>query len=184
MKTTATLAMLAMAGTSALAEKRITVCMQRGSNSLTVVHQAQTIVSKIYAGIGVKIEWYRDSRSCPAEGIRISLDTNTNGAFHPGALAYARPYEGTHIRIFYDRLQTSVNPNGVPSRLAHIVAHEIGHLLQGIARHSDSGIMKAVWDADDFQQMAWNPLEFTKTDVELIHLGLASRESRLRASAR
>ena len=184
MKITATLAMAAVVGTTALAaEQRITVCMQKGTDSLTV-YQAQAIISKIYAGIGVKIDWHREWRSCPEEAIRISLDTHTDGAFLPGALAYALPYEGTHIRIFYDRLQKSVNPTRVPSRLAHIVAHEIGHILEAVVWHSDRGIMKAAWDADDYTQMSWKPLEFIAADVELIHRGLDSRESRLRASAR
>ena len=34
--------------------------------------------------------------------------------FLPEALAYALPYEGTHIVVFYDRLQERGQPNGCP----------------------------------------------------------------------
>ena len=55
------------------------------------------------------------------------------------------------------------------------LVHEITHVLQGIDRHSDSGVMKALWTAQDYFQMRVEALPFAPEDVELIHLGLASR---------
>ena len=56
------------------------------------------------------------------------------------------------------------------------MVHEITHILQGISRHSDSGVMKANWSGEDFQQMRYKPLPFTEQDVVLIHRGLKMRK--------
>jgi len=85
------------------------------------------------------------------------------------------PYEGAHIRVFYDRI---VESGPEPLReylLAHVLAHEIAHLLQGLIRHSDRGLMKPHWDPKDLAQMSFKPLPFTQQDIDLIHQGLRSR---------
>ena len=65
----------------------------------------------------------------------------------------------------------------VPALLGHVLAHEITHVLQGINRHSDGGVMKAEWDAADFEQMRSRTLPFTETDVILIERGLIARDA-------
>ena len=69
-------------------------------------------------------------------------------------------------------------PNQVHAVLAHVLVHEITHILQGLSRHSESGVMKARWDSQDFAQMSWKPLPFTAEDVDLIQRGLAARDAR------
>jgi hypothetical protein len=59
--------------------------------------------------------------------------------------------------------------------LAHVIVHEVTHVLQGVSGHSDSGIMKAWWTPKDYEQMEWAPLPFTANDIALIQLGLAKR---------
>ncbi len=58
------------------------------------------------------------------------------------------------------------------------MAHELGHVLEGIVRHSDSGIMKAQWNTRDRLQMLVHPLSFSSADVDLIELGLARMTAR------
>lgn len=60
----------------------------------------------------------------------------------------------------------------VHSLLGHVLAHEITHILQGIDRHSQEGVMKAHWTTEDIVQMARQPLPFEQKDVMLIHRGL------------
>jgi hypothetical protein len=93
----------------------------------------------------------------------------------PHALAYAMPYEGTRIVIFFDRVQQAVDPRSVPALRAHVIAHELGHILEGVISHSATGLMKANWDEDDPSEMAWKPLPFAPVDVFLIHQGLLHR---------
>lgn len=59
--------------------------------------------------------------------------------------------------------------------LAHVLVHEITHILQGTCRHSDTGIMKARWTHQDYMEMGQKPLSFTEKDLQLIRTGLAKR---------
>jgi hypothetical protein len=89
----------------------------------------------------------------------------------PGSLAYAVPREGSHITVFIDRIEQMRAPSNV---LAHVMVHEITHLLQGIGRHSATGVMKEVWTAGDFGGMRLRPLSFTPLDKDLIYSALAA----------
>jgi hypothetical protein len=154
---------------------KVTVCTGTGvNNDFTLVESsAKTLATRIFADAGVHIDW-RWSRHCPMHAIRISFSTSTPRNRLPGALAYSKPFEGVHIEIFYDRVrQNSIYPYRV---LAHVLVHEITHILQGTAVHSEIGIMKARWTPEDFANMRVKSLPFTPADLELIHLGLAARE--------
>ena len=63
-----------------------------------------------------------------------------------------------------------------------MLAHEITHILEGISRHSKSGIMKAQWDDAERYRMWSEALAFAQVDVELIHLGLDARAAHLPAN--
>jgi hypothetical protein len=154
------------------AEKRaVTVCLNQGN--LAAVARAKAITSQIFGTAGVGIDWHNDERFCAASNdrITITLSETTNADQLPGALAFAMPYDGRRIVVFYDRVLTTVTGAQVPSLLAHVLAHEITHMLQGFSRHSASGIMKAKWDSRDFADMRQNNLCFTAEDVALIHRG-------------
>lgn len=92
----------------------------------------------------------------------------------PSALAYALPYEGVNIEAFFDRVPGN-NDAERAAVLGYVLVHEIAHILQGVARHSESGIMKAQWDKADFVRMRLVPMSFTEEDVDLIHRGLKAR---------
>lgn len=156
------------------ADFRVPVCLdyERGGD-LTAVSLSETIASMMFRKIGVTLIWV-NSKSCPPDGIRISLTGHTPATLHPGALAYATPYEGTHIRIFRDRIEAT-RPALVPHLLAHVLVHETIHILQGVSRHSESGVMKAHWDDPDFARMLRTELPIFPEDIELVHLGVEKR---------
>ena len=169
--------------TTPLAPKVI-ICLEYGTD-LSVTSRAQMIASEMFAKIGVATEWHGD-HSCPARrDIVIRLRGDTPFDYRPGALAEAYPYEGAHIRVFYDRVQQSVHPRVVPNLLAHVLVHEVTHLLEGVNRHSESGVMKALWDEQNHVAMVSKPLPFAPEDVRLIHAGIerrfASRTAAVRA---
>jgi hypothetical protein len=129
----------------------------------------------MFAGIGVEIDWQSNVNQCPAGGIRIHLSFHTPESLKPGALAYAKPYEGTNILLLYDRIAEIPCRRQIPYVLGHVLAHEITHILQGISRHSASGVMKARWTINDLAGMSIHPLRFEEEDVDLIYQGLARR---------
>jgi hypothetical protein len=159
-------------------KQAVAVCMSPGGNA-TLVFQARIIASKIYAEIGVKIKWHDDPRDCasPRDGIVITLSRDTPADSHPGALAYASPFERTHIVLFHDRVMTSTTQQMLPTLVAYVLVDEIGHILQGVARHSEGGIMKARWERPDFEEMRRGSLRFNNIDLILIHDGLDKRSA-------
>ena len=104
--------------------------------------RAQTITAGMFAGIGIKVEWI-DVRACPPGVIHISISSPASRIGAPGMLAYALPYEGTQVVIFYDRVEQTVEHPKVPALLAHVMAHEVTHILEGLNYHSAEGLMKA-----------------------------------------
>ena len=172
---------IAATGISAPAEERaeaITVYLHDHAgipNQIT--YSAKAIASNMFAAAGIHVEW-RTGKAKPAGGgarpIEISFEKDARRGFRPGTLAYALPFEGAHIRVFYDRVQeeTESNPSWL---LAHVLVHEITHILQGLCHHSPEGIMKAQWTASDIAAMRCRPLRFTPDDIELIRAGMAFR---------
>jgi hypothetical protein len=77
----------------------VTVCLE-GSARFGADLFAESIVSKMFTGIGVVIDWRRGLRDCPDDAIVISLIHDMPDTLLPGALAHAFLYEGKHIRVF------------------------------------------------------------------------------------
>ncbi len=161
--------------------RRVTVCVEDRLNDLA--RHAQAIASAMFAAVGVTLEWHDEVSSCQRQpdAMVVSFMMSTPKKFHPGALAYALPYEGVHIQVLYDRIARA-DPELVPSLMANVIVHEITHILQGIDRHSTDGIMKAVWNSSDYTRMKRGQLRFTAIDVEMIHDGFAARTARHAAS--
>jgi len=156
------------------ADLRVPVYMDyQSAGDLRAANESKAIASRMFRGMGVTLIWV-NAKSCPSDGIHISLTGHTPATLHPGALAYATPYQGTEIRVFRDRIEAAT-PALVPHLLAHVLAHEIIHILQGCVRHSDHGLMKAQWDGADRSQMLWGDLPIAQEDVDLVHLGIAKR---------
>jgi len=139
-------------------------------------NQAEDLASSMFASIGVKIDWRNGEpdASSSTQALAIRLARNTPKTGKPGALAYAQRYGGVHIVVFWDRMECELTPIEL---LAHVMVHEITHILEGVSRHSESGIMKEHWSADDHRMMKTHPLSFAAEDVHLIHRGLAARNS-------
>lgn len=125
---------------------------------------------------------HQPSDTCGAP-IVVQIE-NANGYLGPvEALAYAKPYKqtGTCIRVFLDRVlaldpgRLSRNPLFGNALLAHVMAHEVTHVLEQIDRHSTHGVMKARWSWDDYQRMELHLLPFAPEDADLIRSGLAKR---------
>jgi hypothetical protein len=143
------------------------------------------MASKMFAAIGVRIDWRRHMRDCaPGDGsIAIDLAYKTPQGKFPGAFAYALPYEGTHIVVFFDRILETAGRGRAAFLLAYVLVHEITHIVQGVVRHSTSGIMKAQWESGDCFDMTGQRVVFAPEDVRLIYQGLDRRQFRLAEAA-
>jgi hypothetical protein len=122
---------------------------------------AMAKASSRFLSAGVKLDWHSEASDCKGrpDAMVVSFRAMTPKSFHPGALAYAFPYEGVHIEVFYDRI-AQADPALLPSLMANVIVHEMTHILQGIDRHSASGVMKALWTSSDYTLMKRGLLRF------------------------
>jgi hypothetical protein len=117
----------------------------------------------------------------------VVITLRENSASVPGsrdALASSNPFstEGPCITVRMDRLRLMVqrNPLRTGFLLGHVLAHEIGHVLQQIDHHSEAGVMKSGWSDGEIASMTKHRLGFTALDRKLILEGLAGRGPRSR----
>ena len=116
-----------------------------------------------------------DADTCHAP-IHLQIENATQYQGAASALAYSTPYgnSGTAIHVFQDRVFLGKTRRQAVSVLAHVMAHEITHVLQGIDRHSDEGVMKACWSVEDYPKMYSGQLRFAEQDVQLLHLAVVN----------
>jgi len=139
---------------------------------------AEALASRIFAAGGLELSWRTGlPAATPALSeltFVITVADQTPADRKPGAMALALAYEGVHLTVYYDRVTdlAKFNPDPV---LGHVFVHEITHLLQGVDRHSETGLMKARYTSEDAFHMLTRPLLFTQEDISLIHLGIAHR---------
>lgn len=157
----------------------IDVCIEYDQQA-RLVQTAQPVAARLLAAADVTLRWHTGFKGCPENALRVAMQEHTSPSEHPGALGYAQPYEKATIRVFLDRVVAS-QPGGPESGsaisvlLGHVLAHEIAHLLEGVVRHSDTGLMRARWTAEDKKRMRTAPLSWDPADIEMIRTGLAAR---------
>ena len=178
MKTQRLAAMLAMtaaslgaAGQSAMTQKAtVMICMDSDSHALEGV---RLLTAAMFARIGVRIAWHT-LEACPvgvdAIQVRLFRDSTSVHNVSSEALAATQPYART-VTVFLDRVKELNRSLGI-SVMAVVLAHEITHVLEGINRHSATGIMKARWDNHDNFEIGRQTLAFAQDDIELIYDGL------------
>jgi hypothetical protein len=166
-------------GPAGVAAGTVTVCDEDRSELAFGVARMQ--VTGMYARIGVTLVWH-DTKHCPDGALRISFFHGNAARYPSEQLGYALPYEGSQIVIFWERIAATASKGDAAQLLAHVMAHEIGHVLEATSRHSASGLMKAHWDKADVRDLCWKPMPFAEEDIQLIYLGLKERASRPFAS--
>jgi hypothetical protein len=151
-----------------------------------VMAQAKKTAAGMFAGIGVRVAWANEGADGgPAASVvlHVIITDRPQAGLPDGAVAFAQPFAGgtKAITIMWTLVQARCPnpPSLAPTLLAHVMVHEIAHVLGGVDYHSRAGVMKARWTAEDYRAMLWKPLPFTEYDVDVIRSGLA----RLRARA-
>jgi hypothetical protein len=159
-------------GRAQSSEPILMVCLDPNGKA-AAIDPGRSVATQIFRRAGIRIEWRSSERPCLAgSGIVVTVCFTTPNDEHPGALAYALPYERTHIVLLFDRILEAIPRPGAPSLMGYVLAHEIGHMLQGVNRHSTTGIMKAHWNYLDYGDMQLGRLKFTGEDLALIRDGL------------
>jgi hypothetical protein len=165
----------AAAGASGAAKREpdIVVFVSANGEDPAVIGLAEGEARKILAGAGISVEWGvgKPEHDRPAKVILAVVRQQDDPSFKPGALGFTTVGEGAGavIQIFAGRIHCGRAASQEPPILAHVLVHEITHILEGVDRHSDDGIMKAHWNSEDFRRMAYCYLNFAPEDLRLIH---------------
>jgi len=155
--------------------KRVSVRVENyGTTPLQVRVLAQLMASRIFASIGVKIEWR--PRADARNVIEVRLRRDTPEEFLPGALGYANPFEISAPRVYvlYDRVLATNARSRLGYVLGHVIAHELAHAIERSDGHAREGVLKARWAPRDLAQMEIEPLGFTDSDAALIRAGVSA----------
>ena len=174
-----------LAGFSAHAgECEVMVYVSSGPVPFGVVGRAEAMATAMFREVGVQIRWRRGGLHASAAedacvaplGVVLDADA-TQAQVSPDAYAYATPFAdfGTCIHVFLNRIAEGRDREFEVILLAHVLAHEITHVLERTCRHSADGVMKAHWDLPDYERMKSHSLYFATEDVASIHLGIARR---------
>jgi hypothetical protein len=103
------------------------------------------------------------ARDLPATALGMSIIDRENGFSR-----YAHIYRTSVRRFASDSGLAESNVLGLA------IAHELGHVLMG-RRHSERGIMKAVWTKQDIDLMKERRLRFTSADRVELHEAITAR---------
>ena len=186
MKTAWTITMMAAMAMTANAKvgapvtnRTITIYMiDHRNDSGYPLNLAEKYASRIFGSAKLDVEWRsgKPAETPSPNGMTfvVEVTDHTSVGYHQGALAFALPYEGVHIMLLFDRIQR-LDKQAPDALLAHVLTHEITHMLEGISRHSQTGVMKANYTSSDIWKMRSHPLTFADEDLMLIDLGLARR---------
>lgn len=159
----------------------VVVYIHHGTEPAEVVAVAEAQAARMLASVGIRVRWELGTPRYQgrAEVIEAVMVEQPDDHFRPGTLACATlgKNSGTRIEVFYDQVRTAGPAGTVPAILAHVLVHEIVHVLEGIDRHAEIGVMKAHWEAADFYAMRSGPLPFAAEDVRLIGGWKSSRQS-------
>lgn len=182
LRTIAVASVLTFAAPAFAQQERVTVYLTNiNVTALADLATAKKVAADILHSAQVDVQWKfgGQPKTVAGEILQIEFLEEAPPRFGTNAMAYATPYRssGTCIHVFYRRVQRMRSRQMAPVLLGHVMAHEIAHVLQGVARHSDSGVMKAVWESADYDVMALRPLPFTAEDIDLIRGHWVSRST-------
>ena len=150
--------------------------VDRAAVSPALMHRATAQASELLKAAGVRMTWKsgrppEEARGCPAIAVTIEKDAPPD--LKAEVRGQTRLNDGS-VTVFYDRIRPALStwPSLAPTLLAQVLAHEIGHSLQGVNRHSDRGTMKAYWGLADYRAMQERQLSFSATDARLMRAGI------------
>ena len=159
---------------------------------------ALKIANTVLQRVGLQAMWQdctvgnpnRDSSGCDMQTTRIDLVLYLVArleAHAPNvdrrALGYSLiPRNGERATMAYvsnARVGTVLSMFRADELLGLAVAHEIGHLLLGTNRHSNSGLMRAPWRSKDLDSGDWEEFTFTSEQAERLRAAVLGTRTSL-----
>jgi hypothetical protein len=148
---------------------------------------ARAAADAILKDAGLQVVWRDCSAGCPdvlGPGelvVRIVAAPEASVAGSLGcAVVDLHQGTGALATVYADRLNVLASRTGVDAGalLGRAIAHEVGHLLLGTARHSPTGLMRAHWSDRELQRDARSDWTFSQEDLVRIAGGAGFRPCR------
>jgi len=141
-----------------------------------VMTRAKRVATAAFAAAGIEVRWVEgkhlgEQREVASGEMRnVVFDGAAPASFRPQAMAVTNVGlgAGSDVHVFYNRVLAFQDSAYMPEFLGNVLAHELTHALEGVARHSSRGLMKAVWSDDDIAEMFRGPLPFAAEDLDLL----------------
>ena len=142
--------------------------------------RAEQVAAAAFAAAGIEVKWAVGKRlgkrpeAVSGEVLTVVFDALAPAQASPEAMAFTNVggAADADVHVFYNRVAGFGGFHDrmyAPELLGNVLAHELTHALEGVARHSCEGLMKAVWSRDDYAKMARRrPLAFAAEDLELL----------------
>jgi hypothetical protein len=144
----------------------------------SIVESAQRELTRVYADIGVPVEWV-NAAGGPDAGARAAMQVILVDR-EAGVLRRTRDTvlgatmwtgNGTPaIYVFYRRVEAEARRHSVSLALllACTLAHELGHVLMPDRGHSADGLMRACWKSADFRSANQGQLRFNAQQIDVL----------------
>jgi hypothetical protein len=138
-----------------------------------VMDRAKRVATAAFAAAGIEVRSVEGKRL--GEPRKVASGEVLTVVFDGPAPAHAGPQAmaltalgGGDVHVFYNRVADFKDRMHMPEFLGNVLAHELTHELEGVARHSSEGLMKAFWSARDYADMVRGPLALAAVDLELL----------------
>ena len=126
----------------------------------------------IYASAGIQVRWHDGPQSAtPARRFIVKIIPHPIASVErqPHVMGAAlRDVGGTLVYVFYGRVEGFARARRVrnSTMLAHVIAHEVGHLLLPKGWHAQQGLMRATWDTAHISNAVHGTLTFTSEEIQ------------------
>ncbi len=179
---------------------KMTVCVYNYAQvSSHLLAAAEEEVTRIYLQAGVEVVWMLAPLKGTAEehqaasqidsprwNYLLNLTTRAKAAKLPSSLdplGFAMPCAAEdaicRAYIFSDRIEEMAKEQSASEAriLAHVMAHELGHLVLGPRCHSREGIMQGIWQSKAIARASRGILLFTAGQAEVIRVAIGRRNT-------
>ena len=147
-----------------------------------VLSQAEENATRIFRLSGLRAIWIScstagtagmDCTGLPQPGdvvVQVVHETRKLKEDVFGASFLGQDGTGQLTDIYYDRVNELHRDWNVSlaNVLAHVMAHEVGHLLLGLNSHSLSGIMRGFWESEELKAVERGRLLFSSEQSKLM----------------
>ena len=172
-------ALLLIGGTVKAADRIVVEVYLDRDNWPRPVGRSVNLVSTFFEAADVDVKWHLGKKPQTIAdntlAVAVRLAAKAPAEASPLALASAKPFAPPpgEITLYVDRVEAFLEQIRVDAEflLGYILAHELGHVLQGTDYHAPGGIMKAHWTQRERMEMISLQLKFTERDVAAIRRG-------------